>query len=227
MSRILTRSFGAANAHLRAFVPAQTLLRSSISTLSTNPHIVRYPSPAQPPTTTSHRTLTNGPLPQKVFENQPTPNTNLLTYLDTPDPALSIGTTTALPPTPRSFTENRHFLRLLDAVLQESAHDDPDLKAQARAFAGPGAPSSFSQHRPSRRKMAGDGGAGGASAQGGAGGAGRGGHVHLSDARNPPDFGRIAFPEDILGSVEVDGSGEIIGKVVPSGTYRIVTNEGM
>lgn len=51
--------------------------------------------------------------------------------------------------------------------------------------------------------------------------------MHLSDRRNPPDFGRIAWPEDIIGSVEVDGHGEVIGKVQPSGTYRMVTNEGM
>lgn len=162
---------------------------------------------------------------QKVFENNPAPSTSLLTYLDTPNASLSIGTTTALPPTPRSFTENPRFLRLLNSVLEQHAHNDPDVVAQARAFAGPGAPSSM-QHR-TKKKMAGDGGAGGASAQGGAGGAGRGGHVHVSDERNPPDFGRIAWPEDILGSVEVDGSGEIIGTLEPSGTYRIVTNQGM
>jgi hypothetical protein len=34
-------------------------------------------------------------------------------------------------------------------------------------------------------------------------------------------------PEDILGSVEVDGKGEIIGNFQESGTYRIVTNQGM
>lgn len=34
-------------------------------------------------------------------------------------------------------------------------------------------------------------------------------------------------PEDILGSVEVDGHGDIIGNFQPSGTYRIITNEGM
>lgn len=56
---------------------------------------------------------------------------------------------------------------------------------------------------------------------------GVGGHVHLSDLRNPPDYGRIAFPEDILGSIEVDGHGKIIGTFEPSGTYRIITNEGM
>lgn len=218
MSRILTRGLGATSASLRAFYPAHASLGRSISTLSTNPHIVSTsapPSPVPPKLTT----------PQKVFENNPAPNTNLLTYLDTPNPTLSIGTTTALPPTPSTFSENPRFLRLLNAVIEESAHADPDLTSQARAFAGPGAPSS-QQHR-SRKKMGGDGGAGGASAQGGAGGAGRGGHVHLSDARNPPDFGRIAWPEDILGSVEVDGSGKIVGKVVPSGTYRLVTNQGM
>jgi hypothetical protein len=34
-------------------------------------------------------------------------------------------------------------------------------------------------------------------------------------------------PEDILGSVEVDGKGEILGNFQASGTYRIVTNQGM
>jgi hypothetical protein len=77
---------------------------------------------------------------------------------------------------------------------------------------------------------AGGGGAGGASAQGGAGGGGVGGWVHVSDARNPPDYGRIAWPEDIFGSVEVDGSGNFVdghGRYQPSGTYRIITKEGM
>lgn len=62
------------------------------------------------------------------------------------------------------------------------------------------------------------------------GGAGRGGWVHVSDLRNPPDYGRIAWPEDIFGSVEVDGEGKFVGangNYQESGTYRIVTNEGM
>lgn len=114
--------------------------------------------------------------------------------------------------------------------------------SQAQAFASTGGfnlgsgGSFFPQHnRPERgssRKQGGGGGAGGsgaggASAQGGAGGGGRGGWVHLSDRRNPPDFGRIAWPEDILGSVEVDDAGKVVGKTQPSGTYRVVTNEGM
>jgi hypothetical protein len=62
------------------------------------------------------------------------------------------------------------------------------------------------------------------------GGAGRGGWVHVSDTRKPPDFGRIADPEDIFGSVEVDGHGNFVGaggNYQESGTYRICTNDGI
>lgn len=180
-------------------------------------------------------------LVQKAFPNGANPGTYVLTYLDTdpPDHNLAIGTTTAIPPTPNSFRENRRFLQILNDVLAEHAQHDKDLISQAQAFAGPGGAmlgsggAFFPQTDRRQRAAQGGGGgaggtgAGGASGQGGAGGAGRGGWVHLSDKRNPPDFGRIAWPEDILGSVEVDGHGEIIGNFQPSGTYRIVTNEGM
>ena len=62
------------------------------------------------------------------------------------------------------------------------------------------------------------------------GGANKGGWIHISDARNPPDWGRIAYTEDIFGSVEVDGEGRFVdasGNYQASGTYRIVTREGM
>lgn len=127
--------------------------------------------------------------------------------------------------------------------MSEYGHEDEDVVNQARAFASPGGfnlgsgGAFFPQQRQNKRKgmssRAGGGGgaagsgAGGASAQGGAGGAGRGGFVHLSDRRNPPDFGRIAWPEDILASVEVDDQGNVAGKCTPSGTYRVLTNEGM
>ncbi|EMT63751.1 hypothetical protein NOF04DRAFT_2677 [Fusarium oxysporum II5] len=179
----------------------------------------------------------------KVVKNPKSPFTNYLSYLEKepPDERLAIGTTSELPPTPQSFTENKDFVKILNEVITEYGHEDEDLVNQARAFASPGGfnlgsgGAFFSQKRPnrggSRKQGAGGGaggdGAGGASAQGGAGGGGRGGYVHLSDRRNPPDFGRIAWPEDILGSVEVDGAGTIIGKVQPSGTYRILTNEGI
>lgn len=151
---------------------------------------------------------------QKVFNNPTLPSSHILTYLQTDPPLrkLAIGTSTKVPPTPVSFTQNPGFMTILNEVISEYGHQDEDIISQARALASPGG---FNL------------GSSGASAKGGAGGAGRGGWVHLSDRRNPPDFGRIAWPEDILGSVEVDGSGNVIGKVQPSGTYRLVTNEGM
>lgn len=55
-----------------------------------------------------------------------------------------------------------------------------------------------------------------------------GGWIHVSDMRNPPDFGRIAWPEDIIGSLEVNGMGQIEeGTWQDSGSYRIVTREGI
>ena len=79
-----------------------------------------------------------------------------------------------------------------------------------------------------RRGEVGDS-SGGASGQGGAGSAGRGGWIHLSDSRRPPEYGRIAWyvschcvwglgvtdgvnrPEDIFGSLEVDANGQFVG----------------
>ena len=54
--------------------------------------------------------------------------------------------------------------------------------------------------------------------------------MHLSDERAPPDYGRIAWPEDIFGSLEVDSKGAFVdgtGRWQPSGTYRVVTREGI
>ena len=115
----------------------------------------------------------------------------MLSYLDTtpPNPSLAIGTTTVVPPTPNSFQSNPRFLSILNEVLAKHAADDPELKSQAQVFASPGG-FNFIQARSGRSAGT---AAGGASAEGGAGGAGVGGWVHLSDARNPPDFGRIAW----------------------------------
>lgn len=96
----------------------------------------------------------------------------------------------------------------------------------------------FPQQQRNRRRGTGYGGgggtggdgAGGASAQGGAGGGGRGGYIHVYDQRNPPDYGRIPAPEDIFGSLEVDGQGAFVdghGRYQNSGTYRPVTREGL
>lgn len=94
------------------------------------------------------------------------------------------------------------------------------MKQQAAAFASPGG------FNLGNERKSGDG-AGGASHQGGMGGANRGGWIHVSDERNPPDWGRIAWPEDIFGSLEVGGDGGLVGNWQDSGTYRIVTREGM
>lgn len=108
----------------------------------------------------------------------------LLTYLaaEPPNPGLAIGTTTELPPTPRSFSENGRFLGILNEVLAENAQLDEDLRAAAQAFAGPGGVNlGGGMMRGRGKRRGGSDGAGGASDQGGAGGGGAGGWVHLSD----------------------------------------------
>lgn len=123
--------------------------------------------------------------------------------------------------TPQTFQPNPDFLPILSTVYAAHATSDPAVQSQAAVFASPGG--SFLSHQPTD-------GAGGANHQGGAGGAGHGGWIHISDLRNPPDYGRIAWPEDIIGSVEVDGNGRFAadgGNWQDSGTYRIVTREGM
>ena len=51
----------------------------------------------------------------------------------------------------------------------------------------------------------------------------------MSDQRSPPDFGRVAWPENIFGSLELDGEGQFVdgnGRYQKSGTYRIMMQEG-
>ena len=45
-----------------------------------------------------------------------------------------------------------------------------------------------------------------------------------------PDFGRTADPQDIFGSLELNGEGKFVagkGNYQPSGTYRVVSRDGM
>ncbi|SMR41775.1 unnamed protein product [Zymoseptoria tritici ST99CH_1E4] len=205
-------------------------LRRALSTLPNNPHIY-------------------------VHEQPTTPKSYLLSYLSTtpPTPSLAIGTSTTNPPTPDTLTENPHFLPLIHEVLAQSAVHDPEVQSQAQLYmsqAGSSLGSGgvfFPQHQQQANQMnrkkrgrgtaaggagdrSGGDGAGGASAQGGAGGGGRGGFVHVGDQRNPPDFGRTNYPEDILGSLEIDGQGKFVdghGRYQKSGTYRVITMQGM
>ncbi|KAF2704720.1 hypothetical protein K504DRAFT_515976, partial [Pleomassaria siparia CBS 279.74] len=162
---------------------------------------------------------------QYVFEHPLDSSKSILSLLPTEPPttSLAIGTATSLPPTPSNFTENPSFLAILQSVLHAYATHDPEVQRQAAVFSSPGG---FNLGN-SNTKDNNTGGAG--SSQGGVGGANRGGWIHVSDMRNPPDWGRIAWPEDIFGSVEVDGQGRFAdetGGYQSSGTYRVVTREG-
>ncbi|KZF18951.1 hypothetical protein L228DRAFT_251484 [Xylona heveae TC161] len=179
-----------------------------------------------------------------VFTDPRSHTHKLLSLLSTnpPKPELALGTTSELPPRPGSFTDNPRFLSILQTVIAENARNDPDVISQAQSMASIGGAvlgsgGVFFPHQPKKRTHtsgggggAGGNGAGGASAQGGMGGGGVGGFIHVSSTRNPPDFGRIAAPEDIFGSIEVDSHGQIVeGKssYQESGTFRIVTREGI
>ena len=125
--------------------------------------------------------------------------------------------------------------------MAQYAHKDPYVISQAQALASSsgsslGSGGAFFPQQKAKRRTGhggaggtGGDGAGGASAQGGAGGGGRGGYIHVSDQRNPPDYGRIAWPEDIFGSLEVDGKGNFVdgtGNYQDSGSYRVLTRDG-
>ncbi|KAI9644210.1 hypothetical protein NHQ30_007565 [Ciborinia camelliae] len=123
-------------------------------------------------------------------------------------------------------------------ILAKYAHLDPQLQSQAAAFATTASHFSLSPpsaYRGSAKGMKKDSGAPPSASQGGAGSGGHGGYIHLSDTRAPPDYGRIAYPEDIFGSLEVSACGEFVagdegkqpGNWQESGSYRIVTREGI
>ncbi|PLB40080.1 uncharacterized protein BDW47DRAFT_5677 [Aspergillus candidus] len=188
--------------------PRWTQLRS-VSTLENNPHIYAIPS--------------NGSHILSLLPTEP-PNTSL-----------AIGTTTKLPPTTDSLRENPHFLEILQSVFREYGHQDPDAISQAQVMVSTSGANLSSGGvlmtgaRGRRRRESADS-SGGASGQGGAGSAGRGGWIHMSDERRAPEYGRIAWPEDIFGSLEVDADGSFVGgngNYQPSGTYRLVTRDGI
>ncbi|KAL3476191.1 hypothetical protein BJX99DRAFT_145730 [Aspergillus californicus] len=189
-------------------IPRWTQIRS-LSTLEGHPHIYVFPK--------------NG--------------IHLLSLLPSEPPAddLSIGITSKLPPTPDSFRENPRFLETLQEVISQHAHNDPYAMSQAHVMASTSGANLGSGgvlmpgSRPRRRRGDSDLSSG-ASGQGGAGSAGRGGWIHISDERRPPEYGRIAWPEDIFGSLEVDGEGQFVGgngNYQASGTYRVVTRDGI
>ncbi|KAL4881701.1 hypothetical protein BJY04DRAFT_56613 [Aspergillus karnatakaensis] len=180
----------------------------SLSTLDGHPHIYVFPK--------------NGAHILSLLPSEP------------PSADLSIGVTSKLPPTPDTFRENPKFLETLQEVFTEHGHEDPEAISQAHVMvstSGANIASGGVLMAGSRqRRRRGDLETSGASGQGGAGSAGRGGWIHLSDNRRPPEYGRIAWPEDIFGSLEVDGEGKFVGgtgNYQASGTYRIITRDGI
>ncbi|GLI76534.1 hypothetical protein PoHVEF18_004807 [Penicillium ochrochloron] len=182
-----------------------------------------------------------------VFPSEGSNKSHILSLLSSEpvNPDLAIGVTSQLPPTPDSLRENPKFLGILQEVFAKHAHEDPDAQSQAQVMVSTAGANLYTggvlmpNQRNRRRTEAGDS-SGGASGQGGAGGAGKGGWIHISDNRRPPEFGRIAWPEDIFGSLEVDGHGQFVGgdgKYQSSGmlriapgvnrTYRMVTRDGI
>lgn len=120
-------------------------------------------------------------------------------------------------------------MRLLQSVLRKHVDYDPTVTASAKSYASPGGSSIFSARKRRGIAVSPDGsGAGGANTQGGMGGGGVGGYIHVFDLRNPPAYGRIPDPENIFGSVVVNGEGNIQkGGYEECGAYRVVTNEGV
>ncbi|KAJ5138449.1 uncharacterized protein N7515_003297 [Penicillium bovifimosum] len=202
------RAFGR-QAHV---LPKWTQFRR-VSTLEGAPHIYVFPNAEQ----------ANGSHILSLLPSEPT------------NPDLAIGVSSQLPPTTDTFKENPKFLSIVQEVCSQYAHEDPDAKSQAQVMvsvAGANLSSGgvlVTGSRGRTRRSGGDS-SGGASGQGGAGSGGRGGWIHVSDSRRPPDYGRIAWPEDMFGSLEVDSKGQFVGEngnYQPSGTYRIITRDGI
>ncbi|RKF60977.1 hypothetical protein GcM3_160001 [Golovinomyces cichoracearum] len=164
-------------------------------------------------------------------------DSHVLSYLPTDPPtlSLSIGKTTQIPPTPKSFTENSAFLPILHSVIAQHAVSDPQIQGQAAAFVSGSVLSSgignslFGPRHTSGKRSGNFRGTSGDIRS-------RGGWIHISDNRSPLEYGRIALPEDIFGSIEVDSTGAFVdggekytypGRYQESGTYRIVTADGI
>jgi hypothetical protein len=138
---------------------------------------------------------------QYVFPNEGSNNSHILSLLPSEpvNPDLAIGVTNQLPPTPDSLRENPKFLSILQEVFAKHAHEDPDAQSQAQVMVSTAGANLYTggvlmaKQRGNRRRTETGDSSGGASGQGGAGGAGKGGWIHISDNRRPPEFGRIAW----------------------------------
>lgn len=54
------------------------------------------------------------------------------------------------------------------------------------------------------------------------------GHIHVADEKNPPPYGRIPYPEDIIGTIRIEHGKLIQGSFTPmKEAYRIVSANGL
>lgn len=54
------------------------------------------------------------------------------------------------------------------------------------------------------------------------------GHIHIADEKNPPPFGRIPYPEDIIGTMRIEHGALVKGSFVPMReAYRPVSGNGI
>ncbi|KAK6359004.1 hypothetical protein TWF696_000176 [Orbilia brochopaga] len=146
-----------------------------------------------------------------------------LSYLPAPPgespPAAILGHTTAVPPTPSSFTENPPFRQLLMTVLREYAAQDPTIRAEA-----------YAAWSASMRRGIGAGAPSASERRGGGGGVG--GFHNIVDRRVAGDVGMRGVPEpqDMLGVVGVDGEGQVVegpGGFEECESWRVVTGDGV
>ncbi|KAK6514942.1 hypothetical protein TWF506_007300 [Arthrobotrys conoides] len=189
---------------------SRTTIRS-LKTLEQNKNIYIHPSPT-------------------------TPQTYTLTYLPTTPPSqrLAIGTTTTIPPTPSTFTENPHFRTLLMSTLSTHAANDPDLINEAYGTWGAtmGVKASVAKGMKRDRKLHTE--STGTPSTSTTENVDKvdttsiGGFHHVVDRRTPY-YGGMRIPEsqDILGSLQVDGDGKLVGGFVECESYRLVTADGV
>lgn len=54
------------------------------------------------------------------------------------------------------------------------------------------------------------------------------GHLHIADEKNPPPYGRIPYPEDIIGTIRIEHGKLVKGTFTPmKEAYRPVSGEGV
>lgn len=54
------------------------------------------------------------------------------------------------------------------------------------------------------------------------------GHLHIADEKNPPPYGRIPYPEDIIGTIRIEHGKLVKGTFTPMReAYRPVSGEGV